>query len=426
MDYRQTLEYLFGMLPMFQRVGAAAFKKDLSNTIRFCKTLDYPQLKFPAVHVAGTNGKGSSSHTLAAILQSAGYKTGLYTSPHLKDFTERIRINGECMPQEAVVSWVADHKALIEEIQPSFFELTVAMAFDWFAVQKVDIAIIETGMGGRLDSTNIIHPLLSLITRIGMDHTAFLGETLPAIAGEKAGIIKHKVPVVISQHQPEVAQVFNDTSRKMQAPIFYAEDTYSVRWEDAGILNIFKDGNPWLKNQPTDLRATYYAANLPGVLKAVELLQQHRYVITKDAIAAGIAGVCGLTGLKGRWQQLQEQPLVVADVSHNPDGMQHMLQQVAQTPHEKLYIILGMVADKDVSSTLSLLPKDAFYYFCRAAIPRALAAEQLAEKARALGLVGAIEPDVNTALRLARRQANGKDLILITGSTFVVAEIDEL
>ncbi|MBW3544360.1 MAG: bifunctional folylpolyglutamate synthase/dihydrofolate synthase [Bacteroidetes bacterium] len=426
MDYRQTLEYLFGKLPMFQRVGASAFKKDLSNTIRFCKALDYPQLKFPAVHVAGTNGKGSSSHTLAAILQSAGYKTGLYTSPHLKDFTERIRINGECMPQQAVVNWVADHKSLIEQIQPSFFELTVAMAFDWFASQKVDIAIIETGMGGRLDSTNIVHPLLSLITRIGMDHTAFLGETLPAIAGEKAGIIKHKVPVVISQRQLEVAPVFDETSKKQQSPIFYAEDTYEVHWEEAGLLTIRKDGRAWLENQPTDLRAKYYAANLPGILKTIELLQQNRYVIPKSAVAAGIAGVSTITGLKGRWQQLQENPLVVADVSHNPDGMQHMLLQVSQTPHEKLYIILGMVADKDVSSTLALLPKDAFYYFCRADIPRALAAEVLAEKARALGLQGAVEPDVNTALKLARQQASGDDLILITGSTFVVAEIEEL
>lgn len=426
MDYRQTLEYLYGMLPMFQRVGAAAFKKDLSNTIWLCKALDYPHLKFPSVHVAGTNGKGSSSHTLAAILQAAGYKTGLYTSPHLKDFTERIRINGECMPQQAVVDWVAVQKPLLEAVQPSFFELTVAMAFDWFAKEMVDIAIIETGMGGRLDSTNVINPLVSLITRIGKDHMAFLGETLPAIAGEKAGIIKSKVPVVISQRQPAVAFVFEESAHRLQAPIYFAEDTYSTVWQETGVLQIYRNNQLWLDQQPTDLQATYYAANLPGVLQVTELLNQFRYIISQQAVATGIASVCKLTGLKGRWQKLYHKPLVVADVSHNPDGMEHLMQQVINTNHQNLFIILGMVADKDVDSTLALLPQQAFFYFCRADIPRAMPADTLAEKALRYGLQGIIVDDVNNALKQARQRANEDDLILITGSTFVVAEIDEL
>lgn len=427
MDYKQTLEYLFGLLPMFQRVGAAAFKKDLSNTIRLCKALDYPHLKFPSVHVAGTNGKGSSSHTLAAILQAAGYKTGLYTSPHLKDFTERIRINGACMPQEAVVEWVAMRKDLIEEVQPSFFELTVAMAFEWFAQERVDIAIIETGMGGRLDSTNIVHPLVSLITRIGMDHTAFLGDTLPAIAGEKAGIIKPQVPVVISQLQPEVASVFVEAAKKQGAPLYFAEESYTASWESSGHLRIMKEGKLWLEQQPTDLKAGYYASNIPGVLKVIELLGQHqRYTIPKNAIVQGLEQVCRLTGLKGRWQVLQQQPLVVADVSHNPDGMPHLMQQVKAILKGQLHIILGMVADKDVSTTLALLPNDAFYYFCRANIPRAMDAEVLAEKAQAIGLEGVVVSDVNQALKQARSLAELEDMILITGSTFVVAELDEL
>ena len=414
------------MLPMFQRVGAAAFKKDLSNTIWLCKALDYPYLKFPSVHVAGTNGKGSSSHTLAAILQAAGYKTGLYTSPHLKDFTERIRINGQCMPQDAVVDWVANHKALIEEVQPSFFELTVAMAFDWFAQQKVDIAIIETGMGGRLDSTNVIHPLVSLITRIGMDHTAFLGDTLPAIAAEKAGIIKTKVPVVISQHQPEVAFVFEETAKREESPLYFAEESYTAQWKAGGKLSISKWGRKWLEQQPTDLQAAYFAHNLPGALKVIELLEKHQFTVSDAAISEGIARVCGLTGLKGRWQVLGEHPLTVADVSHNPDGMQHLMQQVRKIKYQRLYIILGMVADKDVDSTLALLPKEAFYFFCRAEIPRAMAAEALAEKAKRFGLEGVIEPHVNEALKHARQQANRQDMILITGSTFVVADVAEL
>jgi dihydrofolate synthase / folylpolyglutamate synthase len=426
MNYRQTLEYLFGMLPMFQRVGAAAFKKDLSNTIRLCKALDYPHLKFPSVHVAGTNGKGSSSHTLASMLQAAGYKTGLYTSPHLKDFTERIRINGQCMPQEAVVGWVASHKGLIEEVKPSFFELTVGMAFDWFASQRVDIAIIETGMGGRLDSTNVITPLVSLITRIGLDHVAFLGDTLPLIAREKAGIIKAGVPVVISQRQPSVADVFIETAARQQAPLTFAEDIYSAGWKETGLLTISRKGQPWLSEQATDLKAAYYAANLPGVLSVIDELNGMNYHIAPEAVADGIGQVCQRTGLKGRWQVLDQQPLTVADVSHNPDGMEHLMLQVAASPHEKLHIVLGMVADKDVNNTLAVLPKAAFYYFCQADIPRALPAAALAERAGEHQLRGIVVAGVNEALALARRQAAANDMILITGSTFVVADLDQL
>ena len=281
-------------------------------------------------------------------------------------------------------------------------------------------------MGGRLDSTNVIHPRLSLITRIGMDHTAFLGDTLPAIAREKAGIIKRKVPVVISQRQEEVVPVFQETAQRLDSPIYFAEDTYRAIWQRPGILQITKNEKVLLEEQSTDIWAHYYADNIPGILKVVELLNDLRYNISLEAISKGIAGVCRETGLKGRWQVLQEQPLLVADVSHNPDGMPHLMKQVSSTPHERLFMVLGMVADKDVSSTLALLPKEAFYYFCRADIPRAMAAETLAEKAQAFGLQGLIMPDVNQALKHAKEQATAQDLILVTGSTFVVAEIDEL
>lgn len=427
MNYQQTLEYLYGMLPMYQRIGQAAFKKDLSNTLRLCEALGNPHTKFRSVHIAGTNGKGSSSHAIAAVLQAAGYKTGLYTSPHLKSFTERIRINGKEIPQQKIVDWVAANQSLIEEVKPSFFELTVALAFDHFAEEQVDIAVVEVGMGGRLDSTNVITPELSLITNIGMDHTAFLGNSLPEIAGEKAGIIKNDVPVVISEKQPETTPVFEQKAADSQSPILFATDVIRLRQEADGSLQVFLENSCWLENLRPDIEAAYFRKNLPGVLCSLHQLRQKGFsAITPSAIQEGLENIIELTGLKGRWQVLGKEPLTVCDVSHNPDGIGQLMEQVRAQPFEQLYLITGTVNDKDVNTVLSLLPKEAFYYFCQANIPRAMAAEELQQLAAVHGLQGKLIPDVNQAIADARRQAGPNDLILITGSTFVVAEIDDL
>lgn len=427
MNYQQTLEYLYGMLPMYQRIGQAAFKKDLSNTLRLCEALGNPHTKFRSVHIAGTNGKGSSSHAIAAVLQAAGYKTGLYTSPHLKSFTERIRINGVEIPEDAVVRWVAANQQLIEEVKPSFFELTVALAFDYFATEAVDIAVVEVGMGGRLDSTNVITPELSLITNIGLDHTAFLGDTLAEIAGEKAGIIKNGVPVVISEKQPETTPVFEQKAAGSQAPVLFATDFIRLRTNDDGSLQIFLHDNSWIDSLRPDIHAAYFRKNLPGIFCSLYQLQQRGYAaITPSSIQQGLENIISLTGLKGRWQVLGKAPLTVCDVSHNPDGIRQLMEQLRGQSFEQLFLIIGTVNDKDVNTVLTLLPTEAFYYFCQASIPRALGAETLQQLAASHGLRGKLLPDVNQAIADARRQAGANDLILITGSTFVVAEIDDL
>lgn len=427
MNYQQTLDYLYGMLPMYQRIGQAAFKKDLSNTLRLCAALDHPEKEFRSVHIAGTNGKGSSAHALAAVLQASGYKTGLYTSPHLKNFTERIRINGQEIPSQAVVEWVAAHKTLIEEVKPSFFELTVAMAFAYFAAEKVDVAVVEVGMGGRLDSTNVIRPELCLITNIGLDHTAFLGDTLPAIAGEKAGIIKQGVPVVIGEKQPETTPVFEGRAKEAAAPLSYAAEEFQLLSLSPARWKVLRQGELYLKELSPDIAAGYFIRNIPGVLAAAEALKKVGFdAINVASIRQGLEHVVSLTGLKGRWQQLGQHPLVIADVSHNPDGIRQLLQQLKQLSYEQLYLIVGTVNDKDLNTVLSLLPKAAFYYFCQAGIPRALAAEELQAQASLHGLNGQVMADVNEALKEARSRAASNDLILITGSTFVVAEIEEL
>lgn len=425
MTYTETLDYLYSRLPIFQRIGGAAFKKDLSNTTRLLAALNNPERKWPSIHVAGTNGKGSSSHALAAIMQAAGYKTGLYTSPHLKNFTERIRINGQEASQEFVVNWVARNKALLEETTPSFFEVTVAMAFDYFAQEKVDIAVIEVGMGGRLDSTNVIQPLLSLITTIGLDHTQFLGDTMEAIAGEKAGIIKKDTPVVIGHTQPETTAVFNRISAEKNASITFAEANIQLEPTLNGRVNVWYRGALWLKALEPELKADYFLRNLPGVLESIRQLPES-FAVTNNHIAQGLAQLASATGFKGRWQQLASQPLTIADISHNPVGLSILMDQVKQVPHQRLHIVLGMVNDKDISSSLNLLPRDAFYYFCQAKIPRAMPASELALKAQQPGLEGIIVEDVNEALARARKQAKPEDMILITGSAFVVAEINEL
>jgi dihydrofolate synthase/folylpolyglutamate synthase len=430
MDYQQAIDYLYQRLPMFHRIGKAAYKADLHNTIALCKYLGNPQHHFHSVHVAGTNGKGSTSHLLAAILQAAGYKTGLYTSPHLKSFTERIRINGREISQDSVAHFVEQHQAFIEHLQPSFFELTVGMAFDEFASRQVDVAIIEVGLGGRLDSTNIILPRLSVITNISFDHQDILGDTLPQIAAEKAGIIKPNKPVVISENQPETAQVFIEKARQENAPVYFATDTFSIkntsRTDEYMWVNVWRKGKIYLKDLACGLTGEYQLKNLAGVFEAVEQLQQLGYHLPESAIREGIAQVSTLTGLKGRWQKLQTYPLIICDTGHNEAGIREVVANIRRQQFDKLYIVLGMVKDKDLSHILPLFPQDACYFFCKANIPRALHAHLLQEQAQNFGLSGESIPNVNQAIQAAKAKATPDDMIFIGGSTFVVAEIEEL
>jgi dihydrofolate synthase/folylpolyglutamate synthase len=473
MNYLETLDYLFHALPMFQRVGSSAFKKDLHNTIAFCNHLGNPERKFKSIHIAGTNGKGSTSHSMSAILQSAGYKTGLYTSPHLKSFTERIRIDGKEISEEAVVQFVAENKDFLDELKPSFFEMTVGMAFWYFVQEKVDIAVIEVGMGGKYDSTNLVTPELCIITNIGWDHMQFLGNTLPLIAGEKAGIIKHQVPVIISQTQEETSSVFKNKASEMQAPIVFADQVWKVekdgrrktedgRWKtedrrqetedrrqetvdgrlktkDGEVQNpeierlehmrlatfkVEKEGK--IRELEFGLLGNYQRLNLPGILEGVSQLRKQGWNISDESLKTGLAEVSILTGLKGRWQILTEKPLTICDTGHNEPGIKEILVQLKTYTFNQLWMVIGMVQDKDISKILALLPKDASYIFCQAEIPRALAADQLAAKAFEAGLKGEIIPDVNEAYNFARKNAEQNDLIFIGGSTFVVAEIEDL
>ena len=429
MNYQETLDYLFNALPMFQRVGASAYKADLTNTIALCSHLGNPQEQFKSIHVAGTNGKGSTSHSLASIFQAAGYKTGLYTSPHLKSFTERIRINGEEINKEDVVQFVATHKGFLDQLQPSFFEMTVGLAFWYFAKEEVDIAIIEVGMGGRLDSTNVISPELCVITNIGFDHTQFLGDTLPLIAGEKAGIIKEAVPVVVSHTQKEIQSVFIQKAASMQANLVFADQ----RWEVSKIreaafrkASYIVKGGKEIFDLEFDLQGDYQRFNLPGILESVEQLRQQGWNLTKEALQLGLAHVSEHTGLKGRWQILQTQPLTIADTGHNEAGILEVVNQLKNYTYSQLWMVIGMVNDKDISKVLDLLPRDATYIFCQANLPRAMDAELLASKALEKGLSGQVIPKVTEAIEFARKNAGADDLIFIGGSTFVVAEIEDL
>lgn len=429
LSYPQTLDYLYSRLPMFQRIGPAAYKADLSNTIAICKALGNPENKFRSIHVAGTNGKGSTSHLLAAVLQKAGYKTGLYTSPHLKDFRERIRINGKMIPKKRIVDFVAKHKNIFEKVEPSFFEWTVALAFDFFAQEKVDIAVIETGLGGRLDSTNVITPEVSVITNISFDHTNLLGNTLRKIAAEKAGIIKPGIPVVIGETQKAVQSVFEQKAKKEKAPIRFADDE----------MRITKAAH--IAGAVPSLRATVYAGdrmlfhqlrcNLPGVyqrkniltvLSAIDVLRESGWKITSGNIRAGFREVIALTGLQGRWQTLSRRPLVIADTGHNEAGIAEIVAQLKKQKFNRLHFVLGVVNDKDPFKVLSLLPKKATYYFCKAKLPRAMDANELAEKACKIGLKGEAWPSVKAALQAAKKAAAKNDLVFVGGSTFVVAE----
>ncbi|MGC4099922.1 bifunctional folylpolyglutamate synthase/dihydrofolate synthase [Ferruginibacter sp.] len=430
MNYQQTIEYLYQHLPMFSRIGAAAYKKDLHNTLALCEGLDNPQHKFKSIHIAGTNGKGSTSHMLAAVLQQAGYKTGLYTSPHLKDFGERIKVNGTMISEEFVVDFVERTKTLSDSIEPSFFELTVAMAFDYFAQQKVDVAVIETGLGGRLDSTNIITPVLSVITNIGYDHMNILGNTLEAIAGEKAGIIKDHVPVVIGEYLPETKNVFTNKAAECNAPIYFAQEEYKVfDLEFTTQLlhcSVKQTKNAVTENFSLDLNGIYQTKNLCTVLCATTLLQQKGFVISNEQLQSALANTKKLTGLHGRWDVIHEKPLVVLDVAHNEDGIQQVMNQLLllNIHATATHFIIGMVKDKEVDKVLSLLPQGAHYYFANAHIPRAMAAEELQQKARAFNLAGPVFDDVNTAVEAAKQNATATDLIIVCGSVFLVGEVN--
>ncbi|MFA0963905.1 folylpolyglutamate synthase/dihydrofolate synthase family protein [Roseivirga sp. BDSF3-8] len=433
MTYEEALDFLYRQLPMFQRIGAAAFKKDLTNTLKLCEALGNPQDTFPTIHIAGTNGKGSTAHSLAAVLQSAGYKTGLYTSPHLKEYTERIRINGKNMPGESVARFVEKYRGLLEEVRPSFFEMSVVMAFEYFARQEVDVAVIEVGMGGRLDSTNVITPRLSVITSIGKDHQQFLGETLPEIAGEKAGIIKPAVPVVAGHNPPEVLEVIREKAARSNAPCHVAADTYHVQPHDEtntqGILfRVFKENKLWEEKLVFSLMGWYQRYNLPAILMSIDLLRNQCQFdrISDNDVKKGLESVQELTGLKGRWQILRTSPFVVCDTGHNHDGIAQVMKQLAHIPRRTLRIVLGTVADKDLNDIFPLFPKEAIYYFCAANVPRALAAEELKQAAASHQLIGKAYASVSEAVKTARDEAAEEDLIFIGGSTFVVAELDEI
>ncbi len=423
MTYLQAVEYLYEALPIFQRVGASAYKADLSNTILLCQALGNPQNKFKSIHVAGTNGKGSSSHMLAAILQTAGYKTGLYTSPHLKDFTERIKINGIEIDKPFVTDFVMRIKSTIEEIKPSFFEITVAMAFEYFAQQQVDVAVIEVGLGGRLDSTNVITPIVSLITNISWDHQDLLGDTLPKIAFEKAGIIKSSVPVVISERNALVDEVFSQKSKETGSSIQFATDDWKIsQTEDRFIISHYGKTDQYV----LDLKGGYQRNNLAGVLATVEVLREKGFTIEGSQIHYALKNVTTLTGLKGRWQSLGTHPAIICDTGHNEGGVREVVKQLHEQKFRKLFIVWGSVKDKDITTILSLLPKEAYYIFCEANIPRAMNAGELHRQAALQRLEGEVVPDVNEAIHRAKAMSSENDFIFIGGSTFVVAEINGL
>lgn len=426
MNYQETLQFLYEKLPYFTRIGEAAYKKDIHNTIALCDALHNPHLNFKSIHVAGTNGKGSVSHMLASILQAAGYKTGLYTSPHLYDFRERIRINGEMISKEEVVDFTQRIQPLIDKISPSFFEVTVAMAFDYFSHHKVDFAVIETGLGGRLDSTNIITPELSIITNIGWDHMQLLGDTLEKIAFEKAGIIKKEVPVVIGKMQEESWPVFLSKAQNEMAPLELASANRSIasyHW-DKESLYVKINGASYETPFELDLCGIYQCNNLLTVLAAIDQLTNAGFSIGKEAIYSGIKNTKKNTGLLGRWEQLSSNPALVVDVAHNPEGIEQVLLQLKHTSYDKLHLIMGMVKDKDCERVLSSLPMDAKFYFTQAQLPRAMPSEELAYLASKKGIIGSTHAHVNDAIKEAKQNATAKDLILVCGSIFLVAEVD--
>jgi dihydrofolate synthase/folylpolyglutamate synthase len=462
MNYREAIDFLYSRLPMFHRIGAAAYKADLNNTLELCALLGNPEaaLKHRCIHIAGTNGKGSVSHMLAAILQTAGYKTGLYTSPHLLDFRERIRINGEMIPEQEVISFIEKYRKDFERINPSFFEWTVALAFNFFAKEKVDVAVIETGLGGRLDSTNVITPLLSVITNIGLDHTNLLGDTYEKIAIEKAGIMKKNVPVVIGETMNETKSIFIQKAKQENAEIIFAEEKFSavkkssegneylvvdvlaspltplqrergtqhyvtrsskIELHDTVTPSPSGEGDLGVRPFQLDLTGDYQLKNIVTVMAVVENLKDH-FSFSENNIRDALKNVRGITGLMGRWQILRKEPLVICDVGHNAEGMAYLVEQIKKTKHDKLHFVFGMVEDKSAEKILSLLPKNAEYYFCRANIPRAMDSEKLAEQANTIGLRGKNYGSVGDAVESALQNASANDMVFVGGSTFVVAE----
>ena len=404
MTYQDTLDWMFAQLPMYQKQGKTAFKKDLTNTLKLAEHLNFPHKNFKSIHVAGTNGKGSTSHMLASVLQEAGYKVGLYTSPHLKDFRERIRINGQVVSKQYVIGFIKRNKAFFDVNQLSFFEMTVGMAFDYFSKQKVDIAVVEVGLGGRLDSTNIIIPEVSVITNIGLDHTQFLGTTLEEIAFEKAGIIKPNIPVVIGETQKETLPVFKEIAKKNNSKISFA---------DKNISEVYQ----------SDLLGDYQVKNIKTVIQAIKELQKKGFKITLKHLQSGLLNVVKNTGLLGRWQILNENPKVVCDTGHNKDGLTYVMKQLKKEVYKSLHIVFGVVNDKDLSSIIDLLPKTATYYFCKPNIPRGLDAIELKRCFNDHGLKGDTYSSVNEAYKTALENSKTTDLVFIGGSTFVVAEI---
>jgi len=428
--YTETLDFLFSQLPMFQRVGQSAYKANLDTTLALDNHFKHPHTKFLSIHVAGTNGKGSVSHMLASVLMEAGYKVGLYTSPHLIDFRERIKINGELIPEESVIQFVEQNLELIEDLKPSFFEMTVALAFEYFALQQIDIAVVETGMGGRLDSTNIVTPLISVITNIDYDHTQFLGNTLELIAAEKAGIIKANIPVIIGKTQKETESVFIGKAKKMYSSIYFADKTFSVDYSFKTLdakqsFNINRVGELIYRDLQLDLLGIYQKENILTVLQTLEVINDQKLLtqtISQEIIYCAMANAAKSTGLIGRWQIVGSNPLIVCDTGHNEAGIRNIVEQIAMTPFQNLHIVLGMVNDKEISKVLQLLPLKAKYYFTKASIPRALDENELLRQAENQGLLGKSYQTVKQAITAARENAGEKDFIFIGGSTFIVAD----
>ena len=431
--YSEVTAFLFSKLPAYHNIGALAYKPDLSTAQAFDEYFDFPHRRYKTIHVAGTNGKGSTSHILASVLQSAGYKVGLFTSPHLKDFRERIKVNGKMIPEKEVIDFVSKHKDKIEELQPSFFEMTAIMAFDYFARQAVDVAVIEVGIGGRLDATNIIRPVMSVITNIGMDHTELLGNSLAAIAAEKAGIIKAATPVVIGERHQETSPVFEAKAEALNAPLFYADSYAQVESaqlvDNLQTFSIAVSDRLFPINLQLDLQGGYQRKNIVTVLAALHVLQNCKddggkpyFTIEEKAMRKGISKVVPQTGLRGRWEILSKRPLIICDTGHNAHGLEESMAQLKNIPCRQLHFVLGVVKDKNLDSILPLLPADAYYYFTQADLPRALDPHDLANCCNEYGLHGPIVPTVPDAVKIAKINACPDDIIFIGGSTFVVAE----
>ncbi len=427
MTYEETIQYLYNKLPLFSRLGKKAYKADLNNTLALCNYLDNPQKKLKTIHVAGTNGKGSVSSMLAAIFQQSGYKTGLYTSPHLKDFRERIKINGVMISKEFIIDFVDRIKSFSEQIQPSFFELTFVMSLEYFMHEKTDIAIIETGLGGRLDSTNVITPLISVITNIGMDHTDILGDTLEKIAFEKAGIIKQNIPVVIGEALPETKGIFIRTATEKNAPITFAEETFSIQSIQSNNqtlrVQLYDSMQKQSRSYSLDLAGLYQGKNVRTCI-TVMLYTKKYFAVKEDDIIYALSHIKQLSGLHGRWEVIHQNPLVVLDVAHNEDGIRQLVHQINNSIYKKLHIIFGIVKDKEIEKVLKLLPKEATYYFTKAQIPRALPQDELLLKAKEYNLKGNSYPEVNIALKRAMDKASAQDIIIVCGSVFVAGEVE--